>query len=297
MKNFSKFNTIYIPRVADLPPEASVEREILQSQRIQSLIIVPMVYGRSLVGYLGFDSVRVEKIWPEEIITLLKIVGEIFVNALEHKRLEEELESSRAYFRDFFNSSPVPLTLIGLDGKRLDCNPAMEELTGRRREELVGVPVEEVYPEEEQELVRKKLVDETIGKGSVYDFETYFLRLDGTKLPIIVNTALIRDKDDKPSSIIYSATDTSELKKREEEVKEAKETKESFERATARIAASIVENLRKMSQSDTSELKKREEGVKEIGEYLEGEIARIAASIVENLRRISQRSQSQKEVI
>jgi PAS fold. len=75
---------------------------------------------------------------------------------LEHKRLHGELEANRIYFQNFFDLSPVPLTLIGLDGKRLDCNPAMERLTGKNKEELINVPVEVTYAKEEQPLVRKK---------------------------------------------------------------------------------------------------------------------------------------------
>ena len=141
----------------------------------------------------------------------------------ELRSREEEVEERRAYFQNFFNSSPVPLTLIGLDGKRVDCNPAMERLTGRSKKELVYVPVEATYVKEEQELVRKKLVDETIEKGYMHGFETYFREPDGTKLPIVANTALIRDKKGRPLSIVYSATDITELRSREEEVEKTKE--------------------------------------------------------------------------
>ena len=92
MEKLNQFETIYVPRVADLASEASAEREILQAQDIQSLVVVPMVYGKSLVGFLGFDSVRMGKTWVDEDISLLKMLAEIFVNALERKRAEEEKE-------------------------------------------------------------------------------------------------------------------------------------------------------------------------------------------------------------
>jgi len=50
------------------------------------------VYGGTLVGFLGFDSVRLEKTWTEEDIALLKMIGEIFVNTLERKRAEERIK-------------------------------------------------------------------------------------------------------------------------------------------------------------------------------------------------------------
>ncbi|MFH1673785.1 MAG: response regulator [Pseudomonadota bacterium] len=96
MDRLNRFENIHIPRVADLPAEASAEKAILQSQDIQSLVVVPIVYGNSLLGFLGFDSVRVEKIWSEEWISLLQLIGEIFANALERKRAEEEKRELQA---------------------------------------------------------------------------------------------------------------------------------------------------------------------------------------------------------
>src|SRR5262249_27888955 len=86
-----RLETIHIPRVADLPPEAQVEKAFLQAQEVQSLILVPMVYGDQPLGFLGFDAVRTEKTWLAEDIALLQMIGEIFANALERKRTEGEL--------------------------------------------------------------------------------------------------------------------------------------------------------------------------------------------------------------
>jgi signal transduction histidine kinase len=79
---------LHIPRVSDLPPEAAAERVEFERQGNRSIIAVPMVYRGRTIGFLGFDSVLSEKTWSEDSITLLKIVGEIFVNALEHKRAQ-----------------------------------------------------------------------------------------------------------------------------------------------------------------------------------------------------------------
>ena len=157
-------------------------------------------------------SASVEKV-------LNNIIANVRFQTDELRSREEELEKSRTYFQRFFNASPTPLTLIGLDGKRMDCNPAMERLTGRSKKELTNVPVEATYTKDEQALVRKKLVDETIEKGHMYDFETHFKRPDGTKLPIVANCSLLRGKDGEPLFIIYSATDITditELKRKEE---------------------------------------------------------------------------------
>ena len=90
-KRLRNFEVVHVPCVADLRLEASDEKEYFQAQDVQSLLAIPMTYGGSLVGFLGFDSARANKKWTEGIIALLGVVGEIFTNALERKRTEEAL--------------------------------------------------------------------------------------------------------------------------------------------------------------------------------------------------------------
>ena len=91
MEKLTRSEIVRVPRVADLPPEAANEKEIFIAQKIKSLVLVPIIFSGSFLGFLGFDSVQHEKIWPEEDIFLLKMIGEIFANALEHKKAEELL--------------------------------------------------------------------------------------------------------------------------------------------------------------------------------------------------------------
>ncbi len=90
-----RLETLHVPRVADLPPEAAAERREFQTQGIRSLVAVPMAYRGRPIGFLGFDAVRSEKHWSAESIELLTMVGQILVNVLERQRAHQELE--RAY--------------------------------------------------------------------------------------------------------------------------------------------------------------------------------------------------------
>ncbi len=91
MKHLERGEMIHIPRVADLPPEASAEKEEFERENIKSLMSVPMMLGGRIVGFAGFDSVRAEKSWPSNTFALVKTVGEIFANALERRDSERRL--------------------------------------------------------------------------------------------------------------------------------------------------------------------------------------------------------------
>ncbi|MGD8794241.1 MAG: PAS domain-containing protein, partial [Anaerolineae bacterium] len=80
--------SLHIPHVAGLPPEAEAERRKFQGQEIQSLVALPMVYRGSSIGFVGFDSVREDKTWSKDSIKLLRLVAAVFANALEHQRAQ-----------------------------------------------------------------------------------------------------------------------------------------------------------------------------------------------------------------
>jgi PAS domain S-box-containing protein len=84
----------HLSRMNDLPPEAHAEREECERKEIQSLLTLPIIGARGVIGFLGFDMVREERHWEPEDIALLKFVGEIFANAIERKQAEAALRKN-----------------------------------------------------------------------------------------------------------------------------------------------------------------------------------------------------------
>ncbi len=92
-----RLEAVQIPRVAGLPDEARLDQEEFQAQSIQSLICVPMLYQSEAIGLIGFDSVRCERDWSEDDLALLRVVGEMIVNALLHQRAQAVEEGQRRF--------------------------------------------------------------------------------------------------------------------------------------------------------------------------------------------------------
>ncbi len=92
---FAQRGHVYIPRVSEIDPQYVVEKEILEPQGIISLLALPMYYGDEFLGFIGFDSVRHEREWSAEHISLLRLAGEIIAGALKREKYELSLLAAK----------------------------------------------------------------------------------------------------------------------------------------------------------------------------------------------------------
>jgi transcriptional regulator with GAF, ATPase, and Fis domain len=85
--------TLTISKMANLPPEATCDRETWGSYGTKSTLLIPLATGGGKVfGVLSFAVMREERDWPEPIVKRLLLVSELFANALARKRADEQLK-------------------------------------------------------------------------------------------------------------------------------------------------------------------------------------------------------------
>jgi formate hydrogenlyase transcriptional activator len=90
-------NTIITPNTAvDLPPEAVAETEYARRTGLISHLAIPLRIGGHIVGAIAFSAFRATRVWPEDLIARLKLVGEVFAQALARKREQEKLSAAMA---------------------------------------------------------------------------------------------------------------------------------------------------------------------------------------------------------
>jgi signal transduction histidine kinase len=83
----------------DLPPEAFREREYCLRVGLKSHVMIPLKALGSVVGAIGFSSFRGHHEWPDDLTQRLRLVGEIFTNALARKRADEALRAREQSLR------------------------------------------------------------------------------------------------------------------------------------------------------------------------------------------------------
>ncbi len=114
-------HVIHVPDVDAMPQEAGNEREALQRQGIQSVLVVPMLSQGRIAGFLGFDSVRNGQVWHDGELCQLQMAAEIVQNALDRCQMEDQLRewSTRDSLTGLFNRRYFEEQLEALEGKPL----------------------------------------------------------------------------------------------------------------------------------------------------------------------------------
>jgi transcriptional regulator with GAF, ATPase, and Fis domain len=80
--------------VSELPPEASRDIETVRRVGPKSNMSFPLSAGGRVFGAMTFGVLREERKWPEELFKRLRLLAEIFSNAIQRKQTEEELRTA-----------------------------------------------------------------------------------------------------------------------------------------------------------------------------------------------------------
>jgi signal transduction histidine kinase len=91
-KLIRKREVLSVSRLDDLPVEANVDRQTWDEWGIRSNLNIPIILGGPVDHVFAINSVKSERVWPEEFIPRLRLLGEILVNALERKQIRLQIE-------------------------------------------------------------------------------------------------------------------------------------------------------------------------------------------------------------
>jgi PAS domain S-box-containing protein len=148
---------------------------------------------------------------------LLGYVG-IYKDITELKRAQEESEESRKHFQMLFDLMADPVAVVDGKGKILEVTQKAEEITGFKKEELVGKNLLKVkmFGAKTKAVLIKSLAKRMMGMH-VEPYEVEVLKKDGGKLMYEINAAKISYKG-KPADLVVFR-DILERKKLEEKLR------------------------------------------------------------------------------
>ncbi|MGB7890380.1 MAG: response regulator [Microcoleus sp.] len=256
-QNSAQFQTDFASQTVNQTATASIASigaslNNLESQKplinIQSLIIIPLISNKNLVGFLGFDGLKQTAGRATEISTIstqLKMVGEMLANALERKRAEAVLRQSETKYRNIFENAVEGIFQTTSDGRYLSANRALAEIYGY---ESCAQMLAELTDINRQFYVdpnrRAEFMAQLRARHQVSKFESQVYRRDGSTIWISENARSICDES---GSVLYyegTTQDITDRKQAESALQSALEAAESANRAKSTFLANMSHELR-----------------------------------------------------
>jgi len=85
---------VRMERPEDLPKEATREREYVRRVGMKSSLNLPISIEGAIVCILSLESFRSYRVWTDEEVRRIQLIGEIFANALRRSRTEKKLREA-----------------------------------------------------------------------------------------------------------------------------------------------------------------------------------------------------------
>jgi PAS domain S-box-containing protein len=139
----------------------------------------------------------------------------VMVDVSDRLQAVESLRKNEKRFRTIFERTAVGIALVDMERRLMECNPALQEILGYRKEELLTKDFFEFVHTDDQSIdldLYKKLLS---GVHDHYQVEKRYLRKDKGVVWGRVNISLVRDAEKNPQYTIHMVENINEWKRLE----------------------------------------------------------------------------------
>jgi PAS domain S-box-containing protein len=213
---------IHAPDIADFEA-GSAEYELLASQGIRSVLIVPMLDDNRLFGLVGFDAVEKSGAFLPGEIYLLRSFADVVMSVLLRREVtlnmraaQEELAREQAFLQGIVSASATGFVVLSDEGRIIYANAAAEQVLGVPYSFMQG----EAYNSPKWRLTdldgsRFKDEDEPFvivrRTGQLVQNHRIALHCDDGLRYASINAAPIRAATGDTSSVVYAVSDVTAL--------------------------------------------------------------------------------------
>jgi PAS domain S-box-containing protein len=183
-----------------------------------SLIIVPMYGHRHKIGFICISSSIESESTDPELLRLFNYLGEIYVNALEHRNADKLLLKSEEKYHRIFKEIHDIYYEADLGGIILTISPSVQHFLGYEDSELIGRSIQLLYKDPHD---RNAFLREIVKNGYVSHYEIILANKNGSTVYISVNAHLVYENG-IPTMVAGIIRDVTELKKTHRELREQK---------------------------------------------------------------------------
>jgi PAS domain S-box-containing protein len=192
-KTLLKGEVVRLSRVTDAPAGAARDMQAWQYYGTKSVLIFPLsAGGHEMFGALEFQTLEDEREWSDEVVNGLRLVAEVFANALARMQGEEWIRRSELKYRGLYESMMDGFVLVSLDGVIMEYNDTYLQMTGYAREELLRLTYQDLTPERWHDFEQEIIEQQVLLRGYSEVYEKEYRKKDGTIFPVELRTFLYK---------------------------------------------------------------------------------------------------------
>ena len=101
----------------------------------------------------------------DELVKLRQQITELQKSEIKHQQIEEALTESEEKYRTLIELTDVGIQIETVEGRILECNTAGAKIYGYTKEEMIGLTLADLVPEEFAEKLPKVITDKETSNG------------------------------------------------------------------------------------------------------------------------------------
>lgn len=203
------------------PAEAARDRETWRQFGVKSSLVFPLAPGGGqTIGALSFNTVKAERNWPKPLTENLRLIAQIFANALARKHSEKNLRESEARLSLAADSAEAGLWELDCSTNHFWATERAREIFGYGPEEIISMKRFEtsIHPDD-LELVRQ-VIARALSEHEPVNVEYRILVGDGCLKWISSRGRPYFKSNGEPDRLMGVSLDITDRKQMEDELNE-----------------------------------------------------------------------------
>lgn len=248
LSNLLARKVLAISKLSDLPPEAARDKQSFSSYGTKSTLVIPLLIDGSVFGAVSFAYLEQERKWQESIVNRLRLVAQIFSNALARKRSEQLLKESWERMNLAADSANAAMWTLDVNSNHIWTTEKARKLLGvSLQNELTLERFLSVVHHEDREGIHAKM-KQAVSAGEDFSAEYRIIQPNGSFRWMVVRGHPHSNGSGEPNSLMGASVDITEYKNMEDQLRERLQEIEELKKRLENENIILQEEVKQLSE-------------------------------------------------